>query len=180
MTDILHRVTLEIVPDVDPDNYSAAVWLVDPDLAPVQGVPSKYWKLEGDILSEMSQAEKDAVDLAALSTNRVAKMNAVDAKTRALILQGYQHNSRIFSASETAQKNMSEVRANKDVLTYPFNMATKDNSEIYAIADAAEVEAMYQSGLGTITYHYQTGNALKAACLAATTQAELDAVVDTR
>ena len=56
----------------------------------------------------------------------------------------------MFSASDTAQRNLKVIRDDKDALTYPFNMATKNDGEIHAIADAAEVEAMYQTGLGTI------------------------------
>lgn len=43
---------------------SNAAWLHNPDLTPVTGVPNKYWVLTGDILSEMDQAAKDAVDAA--------------------------------------------------------------------------------------------------------------------
>jgi hypothetical protein len=39
---------------------------------------------------------------------------------------------------------------------------------------------MYLTALGTIQSRYGTGNTLKAACIAAVTLAELDAVIDTR
>ena len=44
-------------PAYDPGN-----WLINPDLAAVSGVPPMYWKVVGDTVVEMSQAEKDAVD----------------------------------------------------------------------------------------------------------------------
>jgi len=44
-------------PDFDNDE-----WILNPDLSAVTGVPRKYWKLVGDEITEMSDAEKDAVD----------------------------------------------------------------------------------------------------------------------
>ncbi len=58
---VLHRATLR--------NYPQDAWLHNPDFAPVTQQdgslwPSKYWKLRGDVLSLMSEAERDVVDAA--------------------------------------------------------------------------------------------------------------------
>ena len=47
-----------------------------PDLSAVEGVPNKYWVITGDIVSEMSQAEKDTVDVTILDAQRDAMVNA--------------------------------------------------------------------------------------------------------
>ena len=41
---------------------SNATWLFGPDLTAVAGFASKYWNIVGDVVSLMSQAERDAVD----------------------------------------------------------------------------------------------------------------------
>lgn len=64
MANVLNRTTLQYLRSVHTPNYPALDWVINPDLTPVVGVPQKYWKLTGDILSEMTQPEKDAVDAA--------------------------------------------------------------------------------------------------------------------
>lgn len=68
--DALHRISFEFFPLVNPDYFPSSTYVLNPDMSPVSGVPKKYWKLTGDVLSVMSQAEKDAVDAAQLSTQR--------------------------------------------------------------------------------------------------------------
>jgi hypothetical protein len=47
---------------VDPSGYPVEDWIHDPDLTVVAGLDSKYWKITGDVVSAMSEAEKAAVD----------------------------------------------------------------------------------------------------------------------
>lgn len=55
---------------------SNAEWIYNPDMSAVEGVPRKYLVITGDIVSEMSQSEKDAVDAAALAAQRDAMVDA--------------------------------------------------------------------------------------------------------
>ena len=64
MADVLNRTTLQYLQSVNTPDYPVVDWVINPDLSGVAGVPQKYWKLTGDVVSEMSQAEKDAVDAA--------------------------------------------------------------------------------------------------------------------
>lgn len=115
-----------------------------------------------------------------LDDAKQAKRDAIDSRTRELIAGGFAHNGRVFSLSETAQRNLKVMKDDRDSLTYPFNMSTADNSEVYGIADAAEVLTMYGVALTTLITHYQGGNALKAQVNAAVDVAGVDAVVDNR
>lgn len=56
--------------DVEGAAIGNAEWIYKPDLSAVEGVPSRYWIIMGDVVSEMSQAEKDIVDQAILDQNR--------------------------------------------------------------------------------------------------------------
>jgi hypothetical protein len=47
---------------VDPANYPVEDWIHDPDLTAVAGLDPKYWKITGDVVSAMTEAEKAAVD----------------------------------------------------------------------------------------------------------------------
>lgn len=62
MADVLHRTTKDFKRSVNTPEYDPATWIINPDLSAVQGVFRKYWKIDGDTVSEMTQAEKDAVD----------------------------------------------------------------------------------------------------------------------
>jgi hypothetical protein len=60
----------------DGNAISNAAWLWDPDLTAVGGVPEKYWVLTGDVVSEMDQASKDAVDAAIAAAKVLTNQNA--------------------------------------------------------------------------------------------------------
>jgi len=64
MPNYLHRTTKQYLESISPNDLPEpdANYIFMPDLSAVAGVPSKYWKITGDVVSEMSQAEKDAVD----------------------------------------------------------------------------------------------------------------------
>ena len=76
MGDFLHRTTKQYLTSVAPDSLADPIedYIEDPDLSSVIGISSKYWIITGDVISEMNQAEKDAVDAAGLSTLRDTKI----------------------------------------------------------------------------------------------------------
>jgi hypothetical protein len=49
----------------DPANY-----ILEPDMSAVEGQPSKYWVITGDVVSLADQATRDAIDAQLLSDNR--------------------------------------------------------------------------------------------------------------
>jgi len=74
----LNRITLQLKRSVNTPDYPIADWVINPDLSPVIGVANEYWKLLGDVVSEMSQAEKDAIDLANLEASKDTTANTID------------------------------------------------------------------------------------------------------
>lgn len=57
---------------------SNAEWIYNPDMSAVEGVPAKYLVITGNVVSEMSQAEKDAVDAATLEAKRDKAVAVID------------------------------------------------------------------------------------------------------
>lgn len=53
-------------------------WIFQPDLSSVIGVPSIYWIIAGDVISEMSASEKAAVGAAALTSQRNSAVAEID------------------------------------------------------------------------------------------------------
>jgi hypothetical protein len=82
MADFVHRTTKQHIVSRDqtelPDQPWENFYIINPDLSAVAGVPNRYWKITGDSITEMSQAEKDAVDNAALQASRDALANQID------------------------------------------------------------------------------------------------------
>lgn len=62
MSDVVNRTTKQYFKSVNTPDFPAADWIINPDLTALIGVPSKYWNISGDTITEMSQAEKDQVD----------------------------------------------------------------------------------------------------------------------
>lgn len=73
MASVLNRATGEYIPSVNTPDFPAKDWIINPDLSAVTGVPGKYWKIDGDTVSPMSRAERDAVDAA----EEVARKNEI-------------------------------------------------------------------------------------------------------
>lgn len=158
-------------------------------------MPSRAFKISAhaeDVLfsfgDDLSQDEIVTLDAAveshksttALAAAKNAKKNSIDRRTAELVVSGFQHNGRTFSSSEVMQKNLSELHRIRESISYPFMMATKDNGEIYAIADAAEIDAMYLTALNAIIDRYQSGNTIKGAVIGASSMEALSGIVDDR
>jgi hypothetical protein len=56
--------TKQFLESVNTPDYDESDWIIDPDMSAVDGVPVKYWKISGNIVSEMNQDEKAAYDSA--------------------------------------------------------------------------------------------------------------------
>jgi hypothetical protein len=80
MPNYLHRTTKQYLQSISPNDPrilgNEADYIFMPDLSAVEGVPNIYWTITGDVVSEMSQAEKDVVDAAILSDARDAAIQA--------------------------------------------------------------------------------------------------------
>ena len=72
MPNYVHRTTKQYLQSWSPNDLPEplANYIENPDLSNVVGVPSLYWVITGDVITEMSQAEKDAVDDALLQAGR--------------------------------------------------------------------------------------------------------------
>lgn len=90
MANVLHRTTKQYLKSVNTPNYSEVDWVVNPDLSSVQNVPTKYWKIDGDTVSEMNQSEKDAVDNALVPSEKIIRKQYLQSTADTLIYnQGY-------------------------------------------------------------------------------------------
>jgi len=80
MATLLHRTTKQYLVSVDPNGLPEPIanYIDEPDLSAVTGQPSKYWIITGDIVTEMSVAEKAIVDQTILDVSRDQTITEVD------------------------------------------------------------------------------------------------------
>jgi len=96
MANVVNRTTVRFLRSVSTPDFPVADWIINPDLSSVAGVPTKYWKISGDLVLEMTQAEKDAVDAAEAAATLtgvrtegkdiVDRENGISTNLRSLIL----------------------------------------------------------------------------------------------
>lgn len=156
-----------------------------PDLELLGTLDRTEIKVSGGILTEMSQAEKDAVETLLLDDYKIAKYLAFDARTNELILDGFEFppaSGYKFSLTIYGQLNLLGVYVVRDspMMSWPLLWPTKLDDYEYSIPDAATFESFYLTAMGTIRAYRDSGTLLKETVRAATTKAEVDAVIDSR
>ena len=95
MASVLNRTTKAYRQSANTPDYPTQDWIHNPDMSAVEGFPSKYWIITGDIVTLMDQAARDAVDAAEAATevtdNRTGAVEVADdpdspgMQTRALV-----------------------------------------------------------------------------------------------
>jgi hypothetical protein len=118
----------------------------------------------------------EAETLADLKARRIIEIDNV---TQELIKGGFTFDSKQFSLSEKAQINWVGIKAAIDILTFPLDVTTL-NDEEYELVDTTSAVNFCGTGLATKQSYLDSGRALKLQINSATTNAEVDAVVDNR
>lgn len=113
-----------------------------------------------------------------LDDNKAVRIIQIDKRTDAIIAAGFLYDGNTFSLSTQAQMNWMGLYTLKDLQTWPIGVTTAAN-ETYQLA-LLNLVAFIATGSQVIKNAVGSGRALKIAINAATTQEELDAIVDTR
>ena len=137
MGNYLHRTTKRYYQSTSPASLPEplANYIDEPDLSAVVGVPNRYWVITGDVVSEMSQGEKDALDAQALSDSRDADIEAE------------------IDALESVLRQLTKLIVSElNILRQQFNTSTAETNRITDTAftdrTLAQVRAQLRSDLG--------------------------------
>lgn len=157
------------------------LWIVDP-VVPTE--PKELWEVkQDDTIGVKSGAEADLINANLLAKAKSDKIDAIDARTVELIVTGFVYSGQILSLSVEAQSNITNAWAARNEAwfssSYPIEWSTKNGGSI-SLADATAIDGMYQAAFATKKAHLDSGRALKLQIDAATTLAEVAAVVDNR
>lgn len=87
MSNVLHRISKQYRPSVNTPDFPEEDWIINPDLSSVENVLVKYWKITSDVVSEMSQAEKDLVDASLLPNAKTRKHQQIKGRSIQLVIE---------------------------------------------------------------------------------------------
>ena len=87
MATVLNRTTKQLILSANTPDYPIGEWIIEPNLSAVTGFASKYWIITGDVVTLMTQGQRDTVDAAELAAARDAVADQIDQ------LEGYVRGS---------------------------------------------------------------------------------------
>ena len=131
------------------------------------------------------QTAIDAVVAAHVGVDKHTKLKAIDDKTDAMIESGFEFppaSGNMHSLSLAAQARIIAADAQRDdpAFTYPIEWNWIDDDGTTVIADSATLHGFVLTAIGTARAYLDSGTTLKKLVHVATTQAQVDAVVDNR
>jgi hypothetical protein len=171
MSDVVHRVSKQLLRSVNTPDYPAAEWLINPDLTLLETVPLQYLKVTGDTLAEMTAEEKLAVDYGTLEQARARYLNMVDSVCEARIMYG--DGVEILGSGKKVSTSLSaqikwmgwctiidqwEALGN----SFPFRVRTKWDDDYIEIPNAAAVKEAYGTIVNFITSTLQEAEVVKS------------------
>lgn len=125
------------------------------------------------IVSEHKVGYEDVI----LQNNKSLRISEVDYRTRELISNGFTYDGNLFSMSEFAQINWDDIKANSTDYSFPLEIPTKTYK--YSLTQG-NLNAFWGAKSDFKWGYLDSGRALNVSITDATTQTELDAVIDNR
>lgn len=123
--------------------------------------------------------------IGALEAAKQSKFDNVERRTQELIDQGFEfppESGYLFPTDDDMKITLGALYAARDepYIQYPVTWATMDREHSIDLLSASDVTAFYLTGLAYIRACKDSGMTVKAAIIAATTIAEVSAIVDPR
>lgn len=154
----------------------------NPDLSAVAGIPQSRWIVDGDTLRAPNEQESAAFDAADLQAAKVAKLDAINAKTGQLIEAGsVVINGVAISTALTNQVSLQGIDSivSKGLATFPQPISAT-NGVVYSIASQTDLDRIGGLVATFVMTTKAAGRALRLQVLSCTTLAEVAAVEDNR
>ncbi len=117
MADVIHRTTKQFLLSVNDPDYPTQDWIHGPIINGQNfrdaGVETKFVKISGDTLTEMTQGEKDAVLAAELENARdstATELEAVEGALRAFALVVLDEINTLRSQHSLAARTIAQLK----------------------------------------------------------------------
>ena len=182
MANWLHRFTKEYRTSSDPPLHQQYLWIRNPDLSAVAGELPDAWIVDGDAVRLPTEQEWVPINAARLAAAKSAKLQAIDSRTASLIANGsVLVNGESISTSLEAQVSMQGIRVlvAEGKMTLPRTVSATGGYS-YTIESTADLARIGGLMGAFVEGKKAAGRAIRSQVLAASTVAEVDAVVDDR
>jgi len=131
------------------------------------------------------EAYRLAAESRLLARLKGRRMVEIDERTRELIENGFEFppaSGNIFSLSREFQLMLAGLNQEREApeVVYPIDWNTADDSAKISLANADMVRSFYLLAVGTVRARRDSGTTLKDQVRAATTVAEVQAIIDNR
>jgi len=137
--------------------------------------------LTGPETTTLNTAVTDHQAISSLNRNKRKRIKEIDDKDDDLIRKAtFTYDSKTFSLRRRARERLVALYTTRSDITYPIDYTDKSGLNITSLADAPEVKTFYEAAFAVARGHIDDGNVYRASIRAASTQAAIDAVVDTR
>jgi hypothetical protein len=113
-----------------------------------------------------------------LGEYKTLRFNEIDAKTNALLSDGFTFDGQVFSLSVPSQINWTTLHEQQGAFTWPVSVSTKNNNT-YELA-LGDIEAFWVAGRDRVIDVLSSGRALKKLVFDAATESEVDSIIDNR
>jgi len=191
MATVVNRtaVPLEILYSVNTPDYPVEQWIINPDLTILETVPIKYCKVSGDLIVEMSPAEKAVVDAAELVAEKARVITAVCNAREAYIDWGLGVEYPASSGKHLAVTDADQGRWlywqsiggkwNSLGLSFPYRVYSRDGTTYTDIVNANGFTAVVEAIGVYVVGLYAEAQTVILAVEAATTVAGVDSAAAT-
>lgn len=188
----VYTYSITLFPDqiIDPDAFLAELFaLAFADRIDYLNTSDNGFEIGTNVdLSTSELADIDVLIAAhkpALHLAKQAKVTAIDQRTKALIDEGFEFppsSGQVFSLSASAQVVLLALEAARGdpLFAYPVVYNTKDESAVINLDNSDGVHAFFLTAIGVCRGRLDSGTAIKNEVRAATTVAEVNAIVDPR
>jgi hypothetical protein len=105
---VLNRTSLQYIEFVNTPDYDPTVWVIDPDITPVESVSSMFWFINSDdSLSIMTDAQMTTAYLTVAITNQC---NAVSNYRNQILSAGFSYNSDLYDSDPISIANVTATQ----------------------------------------------------------------------
>lgn len=186
MANVVNRTAVPVVVlySVNTPDYPVSEWIINPDLTALASVPQKYWKVSGDLVIEMTPAEKAVVDAAELAAYKTKTVTDVcNARERKIDYgQGAEYpagSGKYLACTDRDQGrwlywNSIGGKWASLGLSYPFRVHSRDGTTYVDITKSQDFTAVVEAIGVHVTGLFTAAETVIQNVLAATTIAGVD------
>jgi hypothetical protein len=191
MANVVNRtaVPLLILYSVNTPDYPESDWIINPDLTILETVPIKYLKVSGDLVIEMTTAEKAVVDAAELAAYKTKIVSDVcNARERKIDYgQGAEYPAASGTYLACTDRDQGRWLYWQSIggkwaalgLSYPFRVHSRDGSTYVDITKSQDFTAVIEAIGVHVVSLFNEAETVVQNVLAATTIAGVDSASST-